>query len=178
VSTDGLVPTSTVIEAFRRALDGTRDRPADAFLGPLHDLHRNNVAQWSLEDATRAPDADPAAVAAAKREIDRLNARRHGFVEDVDAVIDQAIAQSPTATPATESPGMVFDRLSVLVLRIHHTELAARGDPAPANAYAQRLPVLYEQLAVLEEALDAFLAEVRAGRRRFLPYRHLKLYTP
>ena len=178
MTSEQLASASEVVAEFRRALAGRDGQSAEPLLGLLVDLHRNNIAQWELEDETRRPGAEPASVANAKREIDRLNAKRHAFVEDVDAAIDHAVAQSPTATPSTESPGMVFDRLSVLVLRIHHTELAAQSDPPATNVYAQRLPVLSEQLAVLEEALDAFLAEVRAGTRRFLPYQHLKLYTP
>lgn len=178
MTTAGIVPTSAVIELFRHELDGSGDQPDDPLLRLLLDLHRNNIAQWGFEDETRRPGAAPASIADAKREIDRLNAKRHGFVEAVDATIDAAIAQTPTATPATESPGMVYDRLSVLVLRLHHTELAVRAEQSSGSQYAQRLPVLDEQLVVLEEALDALLADVRAGTRRFVPYQHLKLYTP
>jgi hypothetical protein len=172
------VSAGAVVAELRRALDERADRPADPLLGLLFDLQRNNLAQWELEDETRRPDADDAAVAAAKTGIDRLNATRHQLVEELDAAIDRAVSQTPTATPSTESPAMVFDRLSVLLIRIHHTELAARSDRAAPAVYAERLPILYGQLAVLEEALDAFLAEVRAGTRRFVPYRHLKLYAP
>ena len=34
------------------------------------------------------------------------------------------------------------------------------------------------QLAALSVAFDAYTAELRAGTRRFLPYKHLKLYRP
>ena len=52
---------------------------------------------------------------------------------------------------------MVFDRLSVLMIRIHHTQLAAGSGRSDADVYAARLPILHQQLALLEEALDAAL---------------------
>jgi hypothetical protein len=116
-------------------------------------------------------------VANAKREINSLNAQRHHLVEAIDAAIDDAISQIPSATPSTESPGMVFDRLSVLVIRVHHTELVAVANPSDGNPYVTRLPVLHGQLALLEEALTALLDEIRAGTKRFVPYQSLKLYA-
>ncbi len=91
-------------------------------LGLLLDLHRNNLDQWRCEDTTRGVDADDATVAAAKRDIDAHNATRHGLVEAIDAALADAVEQDPSATPATESPAMVFDRLSVLTIRLHFTE--------------------------------------------------------
>ena len=152
-------------------------RRPNGLLGVLHDLHQTNLEQWSWEDRVRGSGGDDSAVAAAKRAIDRLNARRHELVEAIDAAINAAVTQRPAATPSTESPGMAFDRLSVLVIRIHHTEAAAARGPDAAGLRA-RLPVLETQVAVLEEALDALLSEIRAGTRRFLPHRSLKLYRP
>jgi hypothetical protein len=73
---------------------------------------------------------------------------------------------------------MVFDRLSVLVIRIHHTERAVASRGSDTNSLAGRLPVLRRHLAALEEALDGLLQDVRKGSRRFMPYQQLKLYAP
>jgi hypothetical protein len=163
------MPTvAEVVAAFRRALEGPQEA-TDGLLGTLLGLHANNLDQWKLEDVARDPAATDAVIATAKRGIDRLNLKRHHFVEQVDSAIDASIAQTDSAPPATESPGMVFDRLSVLVIRLHHTEVAS-------GPYGPRLPVLREQLASLETALERLLRDVREGERSFLPYRHLKLY--
>jgi hypothetical protein len=160
-----------VIGHFQRALaDGMPPTPADGVLGRLLGLLGNNFDQWLREDATRVAGADDAVVAAAKRDIDALNATRHGLVEAIDAALCAGIEQDPSAPPATESPAMVFDRLSVLAIRIHFTERAAH------NGYAERLPLLREQLALGREALEALVDDVHAGRKRFVPYRSLKLY--
>jgi F420-dependent methylenetetrahydromethanopterin dehydrogenase len=145
-------------------------------LGLLLALHHNNIVQWTREDAARRDDADDSMVAAVKRDIDALNAKRHELVEAVDAELAASLDQNPAAPPATESPAMVFDRLSVLVIRLRFTEDAAVSDGAGRDLYAARLPVLQEQLALLQEALEALFDDVRAGRKRFLPYQSLKLY--
>jgi hypothetical protein len=174
------LPTVESVEvAFRRALHSTSP-PATGLLGVLLELHASNVAQWRLEDTVRDPEASDAMAADAKRGIDRLNLARHHLVEQVDALIDRAIGRPESGaeetTPVTESPGMAFDRLSVLVIRLHHTELAARDTPQDVNPYAERLPALREQLAWLATSLQQLLDDLCQHRSSFLPYRHLKLY--
>ena len=173
------VPTiSIVIEEFRSALGEPARPPQSGVLGLLLDLHDNNVVQWNREDATRGDDADDHTVAAAKRDIDALNTKRHELVEAIDEALAAAIDQAPAAPPTTESPAMVFDRLSVLVIRISSTEDAATSERDDRDLYAARLPVLRRQLALLQEALEALFDDVRAGRKRFVPYQSLKLYGP
>ena len=155
------------------------DRPdPDGLMELLLELLRSNLAQWQLEDVTRTPGADDATVAGAKRSIDRLNLERHRLTERIDAAIDAALVQSATATPATESPAMAFDRLSVLAIRLDRTQRAARMAGNGGGEYARRLLRLNGQLDELAAALDALLEDVQTGRRRFAPYEHLKLYAP
>ncbi|MFI5040344.1 MAG: DUF4254 domain-containing protein [Acidimicrobiales bacterium] len=157
-------------DALRRALDGEDTAPGDGLQALLVGLLRSNLAQWRLEDESRRPDATDADIGRTKRDIDGLNGRRHQLVEQIDAAIADAIEQRATAPPATESPAMAFDRLSVLIIRIHETEGLCDPD---RDARLARLGV---QVATLEEALGGLLDEVRAGTRRFVPYRGLKLY--
>jgi hypothetical protein len=175
-SPDGVPSVGDVIDEFERALRDGAPRPSEDLLGLLLKLHRNNLEQWRTEDVTRVPDADDATVAAAKRDIDALNAIRHGLVEAVDAALSAAIDQEPSATPLTESPAMVFDRLSVLAIRIHFTERGAQAAGVDGGGYTARLPLLRHQIVILRQALEALFDEVRAGQKRFLPYQSLKLY--
>ena len=171
------LPTSDhVVAEFRRALRDPTHRSARPLDGLLLDLLTSNLDQWDLEDKGRGPGVNDATVAETKRAIDRLNAGRHQLVESIDAAIDQAVTQNASAPLATETPAMAFDRLSVLVIRIHHTERAASEEATEADRYAARLPVLHRQLADLQEAIDRLIEDVRGGTRRFVPYRSLKLY--
>jgi hypothetical protein len=174
---DCLPEVRDVVGEFQARVGDPRRPHPEGLLGRLRDLHETNLAQWGFEDRARGRDGDDATVANAKRSIDGLNARRHQLVEAIDAAIDHAIPQVSSATPSTESPGMVFDRLSVLVIRIHHTEVAAVAESSDATEYQTRLPVLHDQLAVLEAALAALLREIREGTTRFVPYQSLKLYA-
>ena len=142
----------------------------------LVELHRTNLAQWALEDTVRGSGATDATVAQAKREIDVLNGQRHRLIEDADAAISKVMTLRPSAPPSTETPAMVCDRLSVLVIRVHQTELASRRAAPEDTGYLDRLPNLCGQLEVLKEALGVLLEDVREGRRRFVPYRSFKLY--
>jgi hypothetical protein len=136
------------------------------------ELVESNLRQWDLEDATRDPGASDAQVADAKRQIDRLNVSRHRLVEEIDAAIDSVLHQPAIAPLATESPGMVLDRLSVLVIRRTRTAEASGRDPK----IAARLGTLEAQVGALSAALDSYMDELRGGTKRFLRYESLKLY--
>ena len=104
-----------VVAEFQRVLrEGARPR-VGKLAELLVELHATNLSQWGFEDRVRVPGVDIATIAHAKHAIDRLNAKRHQLVEGIDLAIDGTMVQVPSAMPATESPAMVFDRLSVLV---------------------------------------------------------------
>jgi hypothetical protein len=157
--------------------NGSERSGPDGLMQLLLELLRSNLEQWVLEDVTRTSEVDDATVAQAKRSIDRLNLERHRLVERVDTAIDAALDQTPTATPSTESPAMAFDRLSVLAIRLDRTRRAAASARNGGGELGSRLPLLSGQLDELSAAIDALLEDVRAGRRRFVPYEHLKLYA-
>ena len=154
------------------------DPHPDGMMQLLLQLLRSNVEQWELEDITRSTGADDATVARAKRSIDRLNLERHRLAERVDAAIAAQLVQSVSAAPSTESPAMAFDRLSVLAIRLDRTNRAAEMAGNGSGEFGERLVRLSGQLEGLAAAIDALLDDVRAGRRRFIPYEHLKLYAP
>jgi hypothetical protein len=169
----GATAAQLVAEMERVVGGGPNDAADWAVL--IGDLVGSNLRQWDLEDTTRDPDADDAAVANAKREIDRLNIGRHHLVEEIDsAFLGSSFDYHAAAPLATESPGMVLDRMSVLVIRRARTRAASSHH----DSYEDRLAAVESQLAALSLAFDSYLEELRAGTRRFLPYQHLKLYRP
>jgi hypothetical protein len=143
--------------------------------------HRANFDLWHEEDKAREPGASEARIAQVKRNIDVLNQRRNDLVETIDRnLLDAAGAQSATAPLNSETPGLMIDRLSILALRLCHTEEETRRDSA-TEAHREknrsRLALLQEQRADLAACLDALWTEVLSGRRRFKLYRQMKMYN-
>jgi hypothetical protein len=169
---DWLPTAAELVAEMDRVVEGAPRRDHPAWVSRVVELVQSNLQQWELEDLTRNPHASDEVVARAKREIDRLNAGRHRLMEQIDATIESGIDQQATAPMATESPGMVLDRLSVLVIRRARTASVSGREPE----YAARLPELESRLATLSMAFDSYLEELRAGNRQFLPYEGFKLY--
>jgi Protein of unknown function (DUF4254) len=169
-----LPPAVEIVAVMELAASGQETPVGAALTTAILNLVASNLQQWDLEDATREGGASDAQVANAKREIDRLNVSRHRLVEQIDAAIDAVLDQPATAPLATESPGMVLDRLSVLVIRRARTAAASWHDPKMAD----RVRALEAQVVALSAALDSYMDELQAGTRRFLRYQSLKLYGP
>jgi len=143
--------------------------------------HRANFDLWHEEDKAREPGASDAAIASVKHSIDSLNQTRNDLVEAIDRLLLAAAgAQNPAAPLHSESPGLIFDRLSVLALKLYHTAEEAHRSTA-SEAHRQRnlarLDLLREQRADLAACLDELWQQVLAGRRRFKLYRQLKMYN-
>ena len=143
--------------------------------------HRANFDLWHEEDKARDPGASDAEIAAVKHAIDRLNQQRNDLVEKLDTMLlTLAGAQNPDAPLHSETPGLIIDRLSILALKIYHTEEETRrasATEAHRLKNAVRLAVLQEQRSDLAGCLDALWTEVLAGTRRFKLYRQMKMYN-
>jgi len=182
VSLPGLPTAAAILEVLRNPPPPTIGKrsgdDSDEIMDQILALRRNNAEQWDREDDARKSGDNDAMVAAAKRDIDRLNGARHGFIEAIDRTILRAVTSSEEAPLVTESPGMAIDRLSVLVLRLLATEARAASGTADAALYAGRLPQLRSQLDTLERAIATLLNDLVQGTRRFSAYESFKLYGP
>ncbi len=150
----------------------------------LESLHAANFELWHVEDEARAPCAGDAAIAAAKRRIDRVNQRRNDQVEHCDSLLLQELAtlQLPRtdAELHSETPGMMLDRLSILTLKRYHTLEEIERPDAPvghAERNRERLGILERQRKDLAQCLDDLWAAMLQGKRRFTIYRQLKMYN-
>ena len=158
---------------------GTVD-PA-GLMGIAEAQHRANFDLWHEEDKARDPAASDAEIAAVKHAIDRLNQQRNDLVENLDTILLELAGEQNSSAPLhSETPGLIIDRLSILALKIYHTEEEAHRESA-SQAHRQkneaRLAVLKEQRSDLAGCLDALWAEVLAGTRRFKLYRQMKMYN-
>jgi hypothetical protein len=143
--------------------------------------HRANFDLWHEEDKARDPNASNHTIAEVKHAIDGLNQRRNDFVETMDRILlNEAGRQNADAPLHSESPGLILDRLSILALKIYHTEEESRrasANDAHRQRNLDRLALLEEQRSDLAACLDTLWAEVLAGKRRFKLYRQMKMYN-
>lgn len=158
--------------------------PAEPFAALLAQLHRANFDLWHEEDRARDPNASSDQIAITKRAIDILNQRRNDVVEQLDRALLDALAPlglpRPEAALHSETPGLILDRLSILALKIFHTQeqIDRTGITAEHRARnQQRLATLTEQRTDLAGCLEALWSDVLAGQRRFKLYRQLKMYN-
>jgi hypothetical protein len=153
-------------------------RPVSAFDELILAQHRANFDLWHREDDARDPLASDHAIALVKHDIDRLNQLRNDLAERIDRTLLAIAPQSPTAPLHSESPGLIIDRLSILALKIFHTEEQLhRSTSEHRDRNRGRLSVLNEQRDDLAACLTQLWTEVLAGQRRFKLYRQLKMYN-
>ncbi|MFJ9554077.1 DUF4254 domain-containing protein [Nocardiopsis sp. NPDC101807] len=136
-------------------------------------LHHTNHLLWSAEDGVRGDSLDAVRVAEGKRAVDQLNMDRVRHAERLDEVISTACPLPTTTAPLhTEPLSSVIDRMSVSVLRLHYTRLAAEDDPG----VQARVTGVRTQLSEVRESLSDLAEEVAAGRRRLPNGARFKLY--
>jgi len=159
--------------------------PTPAPDAPLVELalahHRANFDLWHEEDKAREPDVSDAAITRVKHAIDALNQRRNDLVELMDRqMLAAAGEQTPSAPLHSESPGLIIDRLSILALKLYHTDEETHR-PTACESHRQqnraRLILLEEQRDDLACCFDLLWQEVLSGRRRFKLYRQMKMYN-
>jgi hypothetical protein len=140
-------------------------------------LHAANFGLWHCEDQARRTQSSDAQVAKFKRLIDRLNLQRNKIIEEVDRLLLGHLQASDEVAFCSDTPGMIVDRLSVLVLRKYHTARRVRNEPDDPSR-EQQLQVIELQTHDLTLALDTLLDDLIAGRKRFRVYQQFKGITP
>jgi hypothetical protein len=103
--------SETPIAAAERLATALRVR-----LDLLRELHHLHLRQWQLEDETRGLEPRPQWIAAAKREIDACNLRRHRIINAIDASVTTA-RSGQVPRYYSETVGELCDRLLILDLK-------------------------------------------------------------
>ncbi|ONI51088.1 MULTISPECIES: DUF4254 domain-containing protein [unclassified Streptomyces] len=156
-----------------RAMATLQDKDRHRLDDTVTRLHTVNGRLWDTEDRVRSALLSAAQVADCKREIDQLNAERNALAERADEVLGSLADAGRADVPLhTETLASVVDRMSVLTLRIWHSERAAARD----ELARRRVPALHGQREELCAALDALASDVVAGRRRLPVPARFKLY--
>jgi Protein of unknown function (DUF4254) len=153
---------------------------ADGLMAIAMAQHGANFELWHEEDKARSPEATDSDIAEVKHAIDRLNQKRNDLVEKMDVWLLERLEQNEHAPLHSETPGLMIDRLSILALKIYHTEEEQHRETATEahrRRNADRLALLKEQRSDLAGCLDALWSEILQGTRRFKLYRQMKMYN-
>ena len=153
---------------------------ADGLMAIAMAQHVANFDLWHEEDKARSPEATDGDIAEVKHAIDRLNQKRNDLVEKMDVWLLERLEQNEHAPLHSETPGLMIDRLSILALKIYHTEEEEHRETATEahrRRNADRLVLLKEQRSDLASCLDALWSEILQGTRRFKLYRQMKMYN-
>jgi hypothetical protein len=153
---------------------------ADGLMAIAMAQHVANFDLWHEEDKARSPEATDGDIAEVKHAIDRLNQKRNDLVEKMDVWLLERLEQNEHAPLHSETPGLMIDRLSILALKIYHTEEEEHRETATEahrRRNADRLVLLKEQRSDLAGCLDALWSEILQGTRRFKLYRQMKMYN-
>lgn len=142
--------------------------------------HYCNWRLWRLENEVRRPGQDDAAVAAAKREIDRWNQLRNDLIEKID---EQMLVELPSSNPFeaeqhSETAGQMIDRLSILSLKIRtmRSWAAFEAEGSLSRGWQEKADILEAQRTDLAKCLRRLWDDCKAGRRYFKIYRQFKIY--
>ena len=142
-----------------------------------------DTVQWHYEDIIRDPNIDPLAALTLKRKIDASNQERTDIVEYIDSYFLQKyghVEVKPTAKINSESPASTNDRLSILALKIYHTnEEATRAEASQEHRdkCQEKLNVLLEQRTDLSTAIDDLLTDIENGDKFMKVYKQMKMYN-
>ncbi len=142
--------------------------------------HKANFDLWHEEDRARDPEAPDAEITRVKHSIDGLNQRRNDLMEQIDMALFAKAKQNEAATPHSETPGLIVDRLSILSLKLFHSlEESVRSDADENHRQRnrERADLLHEQRGDLADALDELWRDIFAGKRRFRLYKQMKMYN-
>lgn len=156
----------------------------DELLRAVAAQHLANFELWHQEDKARAAGASDRDLAEVKRSIDRINQRRNDLAEACDGLLMKWLSlhglPAAGAELHSETPGLIIDRLSILSLKLFHTQEEIVRPDAPAghvDRNRERHRILSEQQSDLVACLDRLWQQVLAGERRFKLYRQLKMYN-
>lgn len=147
--------------------------------------HIYNYLLWHEEDIARSKNVSDSEIAQVKRNIDVYNQNRNDWIERIDDwITDDLIACNvstrPDAKLNTETPGSVFDRLSILSLRIFHLREQLERDDVDDSHIAtvqNKLVICRLQHDELGQSLRELLEDIYSGAKRHRTYRQLKMYN-
>lgn len=161
------------------------ENECEGLMNVICQQHEFNYRLWHEEDVARSPYVGDMRIAEVKRAIDKFNQQRNDWIEQIDAHLIHAISESgvknnPDAKLNTETPGSVFDRLSISALRTYHMKEQLDRDDVDhehTQKVEQRIAICETQRVDLSNALVELLDDIIAGEKQLKVYKQLKMYN-
>jgi len=151
----------------------------------LNSLIVINFKIWGYEDEARRRDIPDKDIANLKRNIDKGNQKRNDLIDTIDSFLKQDIGKKiksidESAPLNSETPGSIFDRLSVLALRSYHLKKEMErkdSDKSHTQRCAGMLKEVNERSEDLLKCLEVLLKDYYSGKKRLKSYKQHKLYN-
>ncbi len=156
---------------------------SEPLLNIIYELHRFNYLLWNQEDIARRTDVAESVIVSVKRNIDKYNQQRNDRIEQVDEwllINHYGHLLNADLPIRTETPGSVFDRLSILSLKIFHMQKQTeRTDVEQEHIIKceQRLQTLQLQRSDLQKALMLMFRDLNEEKLKMKIYRQFKMYN-
>ncbi|MBU1852658.1 MAG: DUF4254 domain-containing protein [Candidatus Omnitrophica bacterium] len=171
-----------IIALYNHEFKNTATAPLDK---TLNDLLVTNFKIWGYEDEARRKDLPDKEIATLKRNIDRDNQRRNDLIDTIDAIFRENIEKNLKTIDKSlplnsETPGSVFDRLTVLALRTYNLkkELERKdADKSHIKRCSLMLKEVGERSNDLLKCIEELLKDYYSGRKRLKSYKQHKLYN-
>jgi hypothetical protein len=144
-----------------------------------------NFTLWRYEDDARRTDVPDNVIAGLKRKIDRENQKRNDLIDTIDSILREDLEQKarvpgPSAPLNSETPGSLFDRLTILALRSRNLGkeiLRKDADSAHIEKCSRMLEQVKERTIDLTKCLEELLNDYYSGRKKLKSYKQHKLYN-
>lgn len=148
-------------------------------------VNHYNFSLWHEEDKARDTEATDEVIAVVKRKIDKFNQQRNDTIEKIDEALilimqNEGVTPKSDARLNSETPGSIFDRLSINALKIFHMkEETERTDASSEHLEKcnEKLSVLEAQRKDLSNCLFELLEDLEKGEKRMIVYRQMKMYN-
>jgi len=151
----------------------------------LSELLITNFTIWTYEDNVRRKDLPDTEIANFKRKIDIENQKRNNLMDTIDVILKNDIekfVKKPTGSLPlnSETPGSIFDRLTVLCLREYHLEKETQRkdvEKSHIERCEKMLKEVRERSNDLLKCLEELLTDYYNGKKRLKAYCQHKLYN-
>jgi hypothetical protein len=149
------------------------------------DLLTANFTLWGYEDEARRKDTSDKYIAEMKRNIDKENQLRNDLIDKLDALIredvEKKLGSIDQSLPMnSETPGSLYDRLTILALRSYNLKKEISRKDAGIDHRERCVKMLdhvQERSSDLLKCLKELMDDIYSGKKKIKSYKQHKMYN-